>query len=349
MNRFLFVVVLTAAGCSGASGVEFVSQAICQPGQDCCGGSPIIIDVAGDGIHLTSWEDGVEFSLRKNWSKTKWAWTEANSDDAWLVLDRDSNGTIDSGWEMFGNFSPQIADEGETKNGFVALRVVDDNEDGIVDSADPSFFYLRLWQDKNHDGISQPGEMKPLTDFGITGLSTNYHSDGTKDSHGNDFRYSGSVYVADASNVGMTAYDVWLVGIQPVRLAEKVTQALATPTVPQPPTRHPTLYKCNVEGQYTVNGVDGNVCKTLQSKENELGSGANTGATLLAACTITQGGSAGGCNAMQAAEHSWVQSCNPGGGLLKVHPDSSTDSCTGVGCPIRCQCACVAPESTGCE
>src|SRR5262249_15008571 len=65
------------------------------------------------------------------------AWTPAGSDDAFLVYDRNGNGQIDDGSEMFGNWSPQwdFAD-GERRNGFVALREIDENHDGVIDEND---------------------------------------------------------------------------------------------------------------------------------------------------------------------------------------------------------------------
>jgi hypothetical protein len=212
-----------AAACSSGPSVGSLEQPLCNCDVEdppCCCTSPILIDVAGDGLRLTSWADGVEFAPRPGFHPSARAWTEPNSDDAWLALDRDGDGVINDGSEMFGNSTPQPQPAvGTRRNGFLALAQYDDDRNGVIDEHDAIFSELRLWQDIDHDGVSQPWEVHALPELGVAGISLAYTEAREADRHGNSFRYKAAVYGTPGSPVGMTAWDVWLVGVRPEPVA----------------------------------------------------------------------------------------------------------------------------------
>ena len=180
-------------------------------------GDPLILDLAGDGLNLTSVFDGVRFDLRGRGVKHKMGWTARNSDDAWLALDRNGNGTIDDGLELFSDAAEQVPSA--EPNGFLALAVFDQpakggNGDGRIDAADRAFASLVAWQDRNHDGISQPDELIPLAATGVQSIALDYSISGRHDRSGNYLRYRAKISGAKASSIRRWAYDVF------VRVAE---------------------------------------------------------------------------------------------------------------------------------
>jgi hypothetical protein len=172
--------------------------------------SPIIIDLTGDGFFLTSAANGVKFDIANTGAPIQIAWS-ANSNNAFLVLDRNGNGVINSGAELFGNFTPQPTSA--HPNGFLALAQYDTNGDGVIDAKDPIYSQLRLWVDANHDGISQPGELHTLPEMGVFSISLNYSLSMRTDAFGNVFRYKANINQGPngETDVGKKAYDVFFV------------------------------------------------------------------------------------------------------------------------------------------
>ena len=199
-------------GCSGSYPVQQFDPS----GNTCCtqSGSPILIDVSGEGFQLTSAKDGVMFDFFGTGHKVEISWTKAASDNAWLVLDRDGDGIIDSSKEMFGNRTEQPISS--TPNGFAALAVFDEpsnggNGDGKIDSNDAVYSKLRLWQDKNHNGISEPDELHTLPELGVKAISLKYSASRYIDANGNSFRFKAHIQAEPGSPDARVAYDVFLV------------------------------------------------------------------------------------------------------------------------------------------
>ncbi|MBX3280142.1 MAG: hypothetical protein KF868_19240 [Acidobacteria bacterium] len=202
---------------------------ICQLDPDCdwcwpacvcfeglCSFTPIVIDVNGNGFNLTDAANGVDFDFVGNGTLIRSAWTASNSDDAWLVLDRNGNGTIDNGLELFGAGTAQpFPIQGTQRNGFLALAEFDQiinggNRDGQIDRRDFIFSALQLWQDVNHNGVSEPQELRSLQDVGLVTIELNYKLSRRRDQHGNHFMYRAKVKDTRDEHVGRWAWDVIL-------------------------------------------------------------------------------------------------------------------------------------------
>jgi hypothetical protein len=188
---------------------------------DCVTLSPILIDTAGNGYRLSSADEGTIFDLDADGAaREKVAWPEAESDDAWLVMDRNGNGVIDSAAELFGSKTPAYADAAEPPavNGFVALSFTDDPgygaavADDVIDEGDAVYGRLRLWFDRNRDGLSEPDELVPLADAGVVSISTSYTETNHRDRFGNRFSLRGRAVFRDENgrHHERNIYDVFL-------------------------------------------------------------------------------------------------------------------------------------------
>jgi hypothetical protein len=56
-------------------------------------------------------------------------------------------------------------------DGYEALREYDSNADGVINADDKHFKELKVWKDKNSDGITDEGELVSLTEAGVSELS----------------------------------------------------------------------------------------------------------------------------------------------------------------------------------
>ncbi|HEV8580553.1 MAG TPA: hypothetical protein VGX68_15915 [Thermoanaerobaculia bacterium] len=157
---------------------------------------PILLDLKQDGFHLSGPDPAVSFDINADGNPDQIAWTKAGEDDAFLCLDRNGNGVIDDGRELFGYSTPLLSGE-PAQVGYRALADLDrselgGNNDGRVDASDNGFSGLCAWVDTNRDGISQPGEIHALAEVGVVALDYDYRTTGIRDSFGNLFRYASS-------------------------------------------------------------------------------------------------------------------------------------------------------------
>jgi trimeric autotransporter adhesin len=180
----------------------------------CHDGSPLILDLNGDGVRTVDENHAVWFDIDADGVLDKVNWTFWESEEGFLVLDRNGNRKVDDGSELFGDATP-LPSGGRAENGFVALAAYDQpslggNGDGVITSRDAVWPKLRIWIDSNQDGISQPREMGPLARFGIVGLGLSAVQSDDLDGNGNHHRLKGHYLrrIADHGAVELQELDM---------------------------------------------------------------------------------------------------------------------------------------------
>ncbi|HKI03823.1 MAG TPA: hypothetical protein VKK31_17715 [Thermoanaerobaculia bacterium] len=169
------------------------------PDENC----PILLDLRQDGFHLSGPNPAVSFDIDADGIPDRIAWTKAGEDEAFLCLDRNHNGVIDDGSELFGFATPLLSGR-RAKIGYRALAELDlpalgGNNDGTVDAGDSSFADLCAWVDGNRDGVSQTNEIRTLPQVGVVRLQYHYRTIHLTDPSGNLFRYVSSVLMRSPS------------------------------------------------------------------------------------------------------------------------------------------------------
>ena len=158
--------------------------------------SPILIHLSSNTAqyHLTSATDGVLFDMNGDGVKQRISWTAAESVVGFLAMDRNGNGMIDDGRELFGNHTRK-RDGTRAKHGFEALADLDDagaTGDQAITPTDAIYSRLLIWIDSNHNGISEPSELSSLSATGIVRIDTAYVERRRRDQHGNRYAYEGN-------------------------------------------------------------------------------------------------------------------------------------------------------------
>ena len=187
---------------------------------------PIILDLDGDGIETIARSANVHFDHDLNGFAEQSGWV--GRDDALLVRDLDGDGNISSGAELFGDHT-RLGNGAFAANGFAALADLDSNHDGVLDDNDKAFSSLRLWQDRNGNGITDAGELSDLGAAGVKTLNVDFSHTNKTDAAGNALRQLGSYVAADGSTRSLG--DVWFatntmrsVALTEVTLSEAIAQ-----------------------------------------------------------------------------------------------------------------------------
>lgn len=163
-----------------------------------CSGSPILIPLTrSQAVKLTDAQAGVNFDLDADGGQERTGWTEAGSRLAFLAIDRNNNGVIDDGRELFGDRTVV-----GVRNGFDALQRLNMELNGgvkvaLLNTTTPLFAKLLLWEDVNHNGVSEPQELQPASNV-VSDIGLGYQLHSRRDGHGNTFKFRGFAYVRTA-------------------------------------------------------------------------------------------------------------------------------------------------------
>jgi len=170
--------------------------------------SPIVLDLDGNGIKTFGTDAGIHFDHDGNGFKELSGWIAGG--DGLLMIDRNANNVLDSGNELFGNYTP-LSDGKLAINGFQALTQFDVNGDGKIDADDPIWSQLRIWQhDPEATDLGDPdssGIIKTLSELGIQSIDTGYTNANITDANGNIIKQTGTFTWEDGTTG--TAADVW--------------------------------------------------------------------------------------------------------------------------------------------
>ena len=159
---------------------------------------PIALDLNNNGkIDTLSLENGVFFDHNGDEIAFKSSWISAEDG----VLARDINGDkeINSGAELFGNFT-QLKNGELAKNGVEALKDLDSDDNGVFDESDKAFNEILVWQDFNSNGKAESGELKSLSEHGIKSINLEFLDDNTALDKDNKQILVGSFAINDSDN-----------------------------------------------------------------------------------------------------------------------------------------------------
>ncbi|MBI4665983.1 MAG: hypothetical protein HY751_06195 [Nitrospinae bacterium] len=155
---------------------------------------PLALDLNGDGFETTGAQNGLSFDINGDGVADKTSFVKG--DDAFIAYDKNGNGVIDSGKELFG-------DQNGAANGYEELARYDQNHDGWIDSADA--IYKDLVLIKNRGGQTfNASSAETLGQAGVAAIKVGYGSSSAFTTGGDAIAQTGAFVRADGST-GQTA------------------------------------------------------------------------------------------------------------------------------------------------
>jgi hypothetical protein len=152
-------------GSSGGSGSGWSST----NGSVGSSGTPLVFAFHGEPVEFTQAPGQFDVTGRDLSIDTDWV----GEGNPWLAFDRNANGRIDDGRELFGSMT-ELPDGTRARNGFEALAALDEDGDGRITPRDSSFDRLLVWRDKNQDRHSSRDELVPVRDWGLVAIELDY-------------------------------------------------------------------------------------------------------------------------------------------------------------------------------
>lgn len=170
--------------------------------------SPLIVHINPERdeakyVQLSSMDDGLEFNILgfnaepRPHAPKQISWL--NSDQYMFLVKPNKKGRVEGVDEMFGD-NTKGPDQDFAANGFIALAKFDNNKDGLINKKDAVFSKLRLWDDKNFDGVGTPDELFSLERMKVKNIDLRYDASfREQDAHGNETVYKSVIQYNDGS------------------------------------------------------------------------------------------------------------------------------------------------------
>jgi hypothetical protein len=149
---------------------------------------PLLIDMKGDGPQTTGSQGAQVFDLAGHGQAAPTSFVNGGS--AFLALDRNGNGRIDSGAELFG-------DQHGAADGYEELRKFDSDGNGRIDAQDPVFAQLNL--------LYGDGHTQNLAQAGIQSISLDAGGHRSTTASGDDVLRSATATTTDGRSLGTYA------------------------------------------------------------------------------------------------------------------------------------------------